>query len=272
MSHYTTQVRWIVENATPGFTGSIRSRITTAAPSIFNFDFPIFQENHRIELETKILSHYYMKEIGFETVGLWKMYLETRLNEIMPYYNELYAIEANKFDYLADIDVTDVYKGTEDATYNEDTTSNTDTTGKQVYEGNQTSTTSSKTIDTENQSTSSETKTIDTAFPQAQLSDLDYASEGSNSTGTITSENTANGTTDTDVTQGITSTTDNTATTDATGNKKSTNNIDRGHTLNRKGKAGNKSYTELMLEYRNAIINIDMLIIENLHDLFMAIY
>lgn len=272
MSYYTTQVRWIVENATPNFTGSIRSRIAAAAPSIFNFDFPIFAENHRIELETKILSHYYMKEIGFETVGLWKLYMETRLNEVMPYFNELYAIEANRFDYLSDIDVTDVYKGTEDATYNEDTSSNTDTTGKQVYEGNQTNITSSKTTDTANQATSTETKTIDTAFPQAHLSDLDYASEGTNSTGTTTSEDTSNSSTDTDVTQDITSTTDNTSTTDSTGNKKSTNNIDRDHILNRKGKAGPKSYTELMVEYRNAIINVDMMVIEALHDLFMAVY
>ena len=63
--------------------------------------FPIFDENYRSVLETKILRHYYTREIGFETVGLWKHYLKTKLNEIMPKYNKLYeaSIVSTLFAY-----------------------------------------------------------------------------------------------------------------------------------------------------------------------------
>ena len=59
-----------------------------------NFDFkmnnyPIFDENYRETLNNNILNHYYENEIGFETASLFRFYLNQKLNEIMPYYNEL---------------------------------------------------------------------------------------------------------------------------------------------------------------------------------------
>ena len=44
----------------------------------------------RDELNTKILNHYRFCEIGQETVGRWLFELKTALNEIMPYYNQLF--------------------------------------------------------------------------------------------------------------------------------------------------------------------------------------
>lgn len=83
MSKYTTEVRWIVEqNSDPSL--STRDRIVAACPIIFNFDFPIWDENYRVTLEGKILSNYYTREIGFETVGLWKFYLAERLKSHIP--------------------------------------------------------------------------------------------------------------------------------------------------------------------------------------------
>ena len=49
---------------------------------IFDFDFPIFDEDYKIPLEKKILRHYYLREIGFETLGVWKLKLNDKLNEI----------------------------------------------------------------------------------------------------------------------------------------------------------------------------------------------
>ena len=87
MAKYTTQLRTIIEyNSTPG--KPITDRIKEAAPKIFDFDFPMWLESYRETLEYKILLHYFSNEIGFETVGLWKLYLNQRLNEIMPYYND----------------------------------------------------------------------------------------------------------------------------------------------------------------------------------------
>ena len=95
MSRYTTTVRNICESLV-GLNDhqgqlSVNGIITAAAPIVFDFDFPIFDENYRLPLERKILKHYYMHEIGEETVGLWKLDLDDTLNRVMPYYNQLYA-------------------------------------------------------------------------------------------------------------------------------------------------------------------------------------
>ena len=46
-----------------------------------------------------------MREIGFETVGLFKLFLNERMAEIMPYYNKLYESETFEFDPLKNVDV-----------------------------------------------------------------------------------------------------------------------------------------------------------------------
>lgn len=68
-----------------------------------NFDFqmtsyPIFDENYRNTLNHNILYHYYENEIGLETAPLFRLYLNQRLNEIMPKYNELYKAQKNLVD------------------------------------------------------------------------------------------------------------------------------------------------------------------------------
>lgn len=113
MSKYTTEVRWICENAY-GLTGDEESRpsINTITSSskvrgkIFDFPYPIFDESYRPVLEQKILKRYYTREIGEETVELWKLRLDTRLNEIMPYYNKLYASELIEFNPLYNMNYT----------------------------------------------------------------------------------------------------------------------------------------------------------------------
>lgn len=110
MSKYTTEVRYICEEAaglqdSVGYS-NIESVITTAAPLIFDFDFPIFDEAYRLPLEKTILRHYYTREIGEETVGLWKLRLWDRLSLIMPYYNKLYYSETLQFNPLYDVDYT----------------------------------------------------------------------------------------------------------------------------------------------------------------------
>ena len=84
MSKYTTEVRFICETAagletSQGYT-SVNKIIEKALPSVFDFTFPIFDESYRNVLETKILKHYYTREIGLESVGLWKLNLETKLS------------------------------------------------------------------------------------------------------------------------------------------------------------------------------------------------
>lgn len=122
MSKYTTEVRFICETASglresKGST-DIDTIITNAIPKIFNFSFPIFDEKYRTILEKKILKHFYTREISEETVGLWKLRLGVKLNEIMPYYNKLYKSELLEFNPLYTTNLTRTKKTDYDSNRN----------------------------------------------------------------------------------------------------------------------------------------------------------
>ena len=126
MSKYTTEMRYICEteaglSESVGYS-KIKDVIAKAIPKIFDFDFPIFDENYRNVLETKILKHYYTREIGLETYGLWKLKLDTKLNEIMPFYNQLYKSALLEFNPLYEVDYSKT--GNRDSSGTRDNTEN----------------------------------------------------------------------------------------------------------------------------------------------------
>jgi hypothetical protein len=160
---YTTQVRSICESLcdldeSVGYK-SINNVIKESQEKIFDFDYPIFDESYRSVLQSKILKHYYTREICEETVGLWKLRLDSRLNDIMPYYNQLYKSELLTFNPLYDVELKTTHKRTgnnnEKATQNDVTTrmdsetiKNTESRKNTTTENLQT--TDSNTIDTNN--------------------------------------------------------------------------------------------------------------------------
>lgn len=104
MSRYTTEVRYICENysgldKSVGY-DSVANVLDKSWNKVFDFPFPIFDEDYREPLCKKILKHYYTREIGEETVGLWKLRLDAKMNEIMPYFNKLYNSELVAIDPL----------------------------------------------------------------------------------------------------------------------------------------------------------------------------
>ena len=110
MGKYTTEVRTICESIagekSPVGYRSVNTIIAESRGEIFDFDYPCFDAEYKPVLETKILKHYYTREICEETYGLWKLRLDSRLNEIMPYYNQLYASTLISFNPLLDVDLT----------------------------------------------------------------------------------------------------------------------------------------------------------------------
>lgn len=115
MGKYTTELRFICETEA-GLTESkgfndVDQIITDAAPKIFSFDFPLYDESYRVVFEKMILRHFYSREIGYETYGLWKLKLWDKLNLIMPYYNEMYKSTLLQFNPLYDVDYTVEHEG-----------------------------------------------------------------------------------------------------------------------------------------------------------------
>ena len=62
---------------------------------IFDFEYPLSSEISKDDFEIQILNHFILRRIGFGTVTTFKIYLENKLNEIMPYYNILFDSLAN---------------------------------------------------------------------------------------------------------------------------------------------------------------------------------
>lgn len=110
MAKYTVEVRSICET----LAGNVESQggdkvdviLAEATPKIFSFPYEIFDEDYRIPLEKKILEAYYTKEIAHETVGLWKLKLQTKMRQIMPYYNQMYKSTLLEFNPLYDVNIS----------------------------------------------------------------------------------------------------------------------------------------------------------------------
>ena len=91
-----------------------RVKVPTKRESDAGYDiYAFFDEDYRKILCSKILKHYYLREIGCETVGIWKLWVNTKLEEIMPYYNQLYESAKLKFDPFHDVDLTRKHNRTE---------------------------------------------------------------------------------------------------------------------------------------------------------------
>lgn len=79
---------------------SIKEKIEIGTPHLFDFDYPFFDESKRKDFERKWVRRFYMTDIGFETIELFKFHLENWMNEKMPYYNQRFKSELIEFDPL----------------------------------------------------------------------------------------------------------------------------------------------------------------------------
>lgn len=72
--------------------------------------YPIFDERYRPILNDKIIDHFYTREICTPAPDRFNRFLERRMNEIMPYYNQLYHSERIKYNPLNTNDYTDTFE------------------------------------------------------------------------------------------------------------------------------------------------------------------
>lgn len=68
----------------------IRDLARATREKIFDFNYPLSDALNREEFEINILNHFIMRRIGFDTFTAFQLYLENKLNEILPYYNLMF--------------------------------------------------------------------------------------------------------------------------------------------------------------------------------------
>lgn len=275
MSKYTTEVRYICEHFS-GLSESVgyndvEQVIKNCLPKVFDFNFPIFDESYRTVLETKILRHYYTREIGLETVGLWKLKLNTKLNEIMPYYNKLYKSELIDFNPLYDVDLTREREtkgnGTKDTESSENRT-NSNNTNRQ-FSGDE----NSNSNGTQNQNTNGNGSSMFSDTPQGAITDLLAGKYLTNAT--VDSANNAFSGASHDDLNRITKNSENAindinAETDSSSNTTITNTEE--YLEHVYGSNGGESFSKRIDDYRKTFINIDMMVINELEELFFGLW
>lgn len=129
MSKYTTQLRWVIEQAENDAHGTYEPGIYTEASykKIGLSTYPIFDEEYRTQLNNKIIDHFYFREIGMETVANFAWFLRRKMNEIMPYYNQLYESVDLVTDPVNEINVDYTLGEEEHISGTSDNTSNSST-------------------------------------------------------------------------------------------------------------------------------------------------
>ena len=190
---------------------------------LFNFDYDFYTDNVEIKkkFEQKFIDRYRFNEIGFETVSRFKHYLKTSLNEIAPYYKQLYESElrCNDIDFMLNKDYTETFI---------------------------------KNIDSLSKSTESQNSSYNDLTNESNIND---------------------GVSDVELTKGnLTSVTGNENTSSSNGTGTSENKQSESYTLTGQGNIGVTSSAELLSKWRDIMINIDQLILDDLADLFMSIY
>lgn len=91
MSKYTTTLYDLMIDVNEGKEDlTIDEKIDNLAKVIFDFNYPTPSDADKKRIENAIVKHYLMREIAYETVGLFKLKLNDRLNLIMPKYTQAY--------------------------------------------------------------------------------------------------------------------------------------------------------------------------------------
>lgn len=81
------------------------------------------------KLARKIVDHYYMRESGLETIGLFKHYAKVTMQELMEEYLPLIYSASIKYDPLVNVDYTETFNRTADNTGESNSTSNNKSSG-----------------------------------------------------------------------------------------------------------------------------------------------
>lgn len=195
-------------------------------------DYPIYDENYRPVLNAKILNHYMLREIGLETPAAFKLYLNNRMNEIMPKYNILYrAIDeySKRKSLLGNYDMT-----TEESSSNVKNIRNSGS-------------------DTTSSNATSKGKNINSDTPQGEIKNQDIDNENIYATDLQLSKGESSG--DSTIKYGS-------SVNDETVYEKSS------HTYGSNG----KDPFEVLDEIREKLVDVDAAIIQDLSDLFMGLY
>lgn len=277
MSMITTLCRYVCEqksglNESVGFS-KIDEVIENSYNKIFTTPAIIGNANYTKEIQKKILKHYYMNEIGQETVGLWQYCLNITFEEIASYYTKLYEIFVTEINPLIN------YKTHETSLTKNDKNETTDFTGNQTQNNNNNETGNTTTNVNGNNTSKTNTNVIDKSIDR--YSDTPHNSIASIENNTYltnariddkTSNNTTNNTSQnqqTTINNNTRHTTNLSSNTTKNKNEiESNSNIDFEKTV----ESLTTAPQELLQKYKEFVFNLDRMIIDEFKECFLYVF
>lgn len=207
-------------------------------------------------LNKKLLNHYKYREIGFESPGRFIDELEITMNEIMPYYNQLFAsVEtmANIPSPFDNVDVVETYKETRTGT------SSSSDTGKTTSSAQDTTTTIAN-VESDSKNVESTTPQGNISIPANEIENVQYADKITWNKNNSSDNGSSTGNSSTE------------AETENTASSERSETVE--HEYTKTGNQGVNTYAHDMNEFRTSIIDVTMQIIEDkrIKELFMQIF
>lgn len=207
-------------------------------------------------LNEKLLNHYKYREIAFETVPRFLDELEITMNEIMPYYNQMFnsvEIMALIDDPFGNVDVTETFKETRKGSSKANDTASNKTSAEDESNTSSSVNSTSKNLDTENPQGN-------IAKSASEIDDVTHADKAS------WNKNTSN---DTGISKGKSSTDSNST---SSSNSESAGEVE--HTFTKKGNQGVNTYAHDMIEFRTSIIDVVTMILDDkrVKELFLQVF
>lgn len=254
MAHYTITIQTLINN---GFDFKLN-------------EYPIFDENYRETLNNKILNHYFDAEIGFETAPLFRHYLLAKLNEIMPLYNIMYEKQKDILENIfGNVNLTETFESENSNNKNGNNSTNNSTLSNRTTNSNSSSNSSSNS----NSSGNSNMKNLFQDTPQGELDTTSINNQNWATNLTLNENSTSSEIEDTtdmtnSINENVTQNDNGNSTSEFSENLTGTNNYIKKII----GNNGGKYNIELLKEIQNSIINTDIMVINELQDLFMGIF
>ena len=218
---------------------------------LFNFEYPFYIDDveAKAKFEEKFMLYYWNCEIGFETFARFQKALQARLTIKMPYYQQLYETElaSKDINFLLNKDLRETFT-------------------REINTENETSGTNNTKQTSNNESSLNQEGTTTNTHKESSISD--GVSTSSLVDGYLTGVSSDNGS---NSTSGTTNSTDNLTSEGTLSQSENGKTVEKTDLLSQ-GNIGITSSAELLQKWREVLINIDEIIIEDCRDLFMKIY
>ena len=259
-----TKVTMYLNELLKTYTGNVSNPTETYADIIWNFSCPWYYTGAaQTAFQQKVIDHFRFRQIGFETPGRFIFEFQQKFKEIMPYYIQMY----HSVDLMNAVsDPLENYNMIEEKTGS--------ATGSSTGSATNTGTTSSTTTDSgTNTETANESQINDVRLhrhldtPQGRVQNLtdgyvSYADKDDSTTDTHSATKAGS----------VNNTTTGSGENEQTGESEYNAENEYSETLTRHGNIGVTTYAQMLKGYRETFVNVDMMIMDELDEVFLQTF